>query len=253
MNAPVRVDRGPKSLRPVQVVPGFHSMAEGSVLYRSGRNVVLVTASVDESVPEFMRGQGVGWVTAEYQMHPRSNPVRREKRDGRERPLNGRSKEIERLVGRALRSAVHRDRLGERSVVVDCDVLEADGGTRTACITGGWVALALALDRLKKTRKLTGTLLRDQVAAVSTGYVAEELLLDLCYAEDSVARFDLNVVATGRGEIVELQGTAEGAAMPRSVMDAMVSLALEGISELCKTQRDALSTAGVALDGLLAG
>ncbi|MBN1611409.1 MAG: ribonuclease PH [Polyangiaceae bacterium] len=253
MNAPARVDRGPKALRPVQVVPGFHSMAEGSVLYRSGRNVVLVTASVDESVPEFMRGQGIGWVTAEYQMHPRSNPTRREKRDGRERPLNGRSKEIERLVGRALRSAVRRDRLGERSVVVDCDVLEADGGTRTACITGGWVALALALDRLKRTRKLPGPLLRDQVAAVSAGYVAEELLLDLCYAEDSVARFDLNVVATGRGEIVELQGTAEGAAMPRSSMDAMVTLALEGISELCTAQRDALSTAGVALDGLLAG
>ena len=253
MNAPVRADRGPRALRPVQVVPGFHSMAEGSVLYRSGRNVVLVTASIDESVPEFMRGHGVGWVTAEYQMHPRSNPTRREKRDGRERPLNGRSKEIERLVGRALRSAVRRDRLGERSVVVDCDVLEADGGTRTACITGGWVALALALDRLRKTRKLPGPLLRDQVAAVSAGYVADELLLDLCYTEDSVARFDLNVVATGRGDIVELQGTAEGAAMSRSSMDAMVTLALEGISELCKAQRDALSSAGVALEGLLAG
>ena len=167
--------------------------------------------------------------------------------------MNGRSKEIERLVGRALRSAVRRDRLGERSVVVDCDVLEADGGTRTACITGGWVALALALDRLRKTRKLPGPLLRDQVAAVSAGYVADELLLDLCYTEDSVARFDLNVVATGRGDIVELQGTAEGAAMSRSSMDAMVTLALEGISELCKAQRDALSSAGVALDGLLAG
>jgi ribonuclease PH len=250
MNA--RADRGPKVLRPVQVIPGFHSMAEGSVLYRSGRNVVLVTASIDECVPEFMRGQGIGWVTAEYQMHPRSNPTRREKRDGRERPLNGRSKEIERLVGRALRSAVHRDRLGERSIVVDCDVLEADGGTRTACITGGWVALALALDRLKKTRKLPAPLLRDQVAAVSAGYVGAELLLDLCYAEDSAARFDLNVVATGRREIVELQGTAEGAAMSRASLDEMVTLALEGISELCKTQRDALSTAGVALDALMA-
>jgi ribonuclease PH len=246
MNGSTRVDRGPKALRSVQVIPGFHSMAEGSVLYRSGRNVVLVTASVDESVPEFMRGQGIGWVTAEYQMHPRSNPTRREKRDGRERPLNGRSKEIERLVGRALRSAVYRDRLGERSIVVDCDVLEADGGTRTACITGGW-------DRLRKMRKLPGPLLRDQVAAVSAGYVGDELLLDLCYVEDSAARFDLNVVATGRGEIVELQGTAEGAAMSRSSMDAMVTLALEGIAELCKTQRDALSTAGVGLEALLAG
>lgn len=223
------------------------------MLYRSGRNVVLVTASVDESVPEFMRGQGVGWVTAEYQMHPRSNPTRREKRDGRERPLNGRSKEIERLIGRALRSAVHRDRLGERSVVVDCDVLEADGGTRTACITGGWLALALALDRVRKTRKLSGPLLRDQVAAVSAGYVAGEVLLDLCYAEDSAASFDLNVVATSRGDIVELQGTAEGAAMPRPSADALVTLALEGISELCRIQRDALSTAGVVLDGLLGG
>jgi ribonuclease PH len=246
-----RTERGTTTLRPVEVVPGFHSMAEGSVLYRAGRNAILVTASVDEAVPEFLKGQGAGWVTAEYQMHPRCNPVRRERRDGRERPVGGRAKEIERLIGRALRASVCRDRLGERSIVIDCDVLQADGGTRTSCITGGWLALALAVSHLIERKKLKLPVLRDQLAAVSVGEVGGEVLLDLCYSEDCRAAFDLNVVATAGGQIVELQGTAEAAPMARESVDAMVTLALEGIAELCRVQRKVLAGAGVDLEALL--
>lgn len=234
------------------MVPGFHRLAEGSVLYRAGGTVLLITASVDESVPEFLQGRGSGWITAEYQMHPRANPKRRENRDGRERSLSGRAREIQRLIGRSLRAAIDLDRLGERSVVVDCDVLEADGGTRTAAITGGFVALALAIDKLTSTGKLNAPVLRDQVAAVSVGHVDGEFALDLCYAEDSIARVDLNVVATLRGDIVEIQGTAEGKAVPRSDVDKMVDLALEGISELCRLQRETLNSAGVKLERLIA-
>lgn len=249
---PARTTRGPKDLRKVQMEVGFQRLAEGSVLYRSEGNVILVTASVDESVPEFLNGRGAGWVTAEYQMHPRANPQRREKRDGRERPLGGRAKEIERLVGRSLRAAVKRKRLGERTIVVDCDVLEADGGTRTASITGGWVALALALNGLVARGVLKSPPLVDQIAAVSVGHVSDELRLDLCYAEDSAARVDMNVVATARGGIVELQGTAEGEAIPRASVDAMVDLALEGVRDLCSLQRDILESAGVDLSLVLA-
>jgi ribonuclease PH len=231
----------PRSIRPVEVRPGFHRFAEGSVLYRAGGTCVLVTASIDDSVPDFLKGKGKGWITADYQMHPRANPKRRENRDGRDKPLSGRSREIQRLIGRALRSAVDLERLGERSIVIDADVLEADGGTRTASITGGWIALAMALDKLRLGKKV----LRDQVAAVSVGHVDGMHTLDLCYAEDSTARVDLNVVATARGGIVEIQGTAEGEAVPRSDIDAMVDLALEGITELCKVQNDALASAGV--------
>ncbi len=227
------------------MVPGFHRLSEGSVLYRAGGTVVLVTASVDDSVPEFMRGQGKGWITAEYQMHPRSNPRRRESRDGRDKPLSGRAREIQRLIGRALRAAIDLDRLGERSVVLDCDVLEADGGTRTAAITGGWIALALSLASLKKAGRLTRPVLRDQIAAVSIGLVDDALALDLCYAEDSTARVDLNLVATAKGAIVEIQGTAEGEAVLRKDVDAMVDLGLEGIAELVRVQTQALEDAGV--------
>lgn len=230
---------------------GFHRLAEGSVLYRAEGTVVLATASVDESVPRFLEGKGQGWVTAEYQMHPRCNPVVREARDGRKGQVSGRSKEIERLIGRALRAAIDMDKLGERSIVIDCDVLEADGGTRTASITAGWVALALAMRRLSVLGKLKGPVLRDQVAAVSVGHVSGEMLLDLCYAEDSRARVDLNVVATSDGSIVELQGTAEGEAVPRKQIDAMVDLALLGIEKLCQRQRDVLSEAGVQLSDVM--
>jgi ribonuclease PH len=240
-----RGERDLGAIRPVEMTPGFHALSEGSVLYRAGGTLVLCTASVEDGVPEFMKGQGRGWVTAEYQMHPRANPKRREPRDGRDRPLGGRAREIQRLIGRALRAAVDAERLGERTVTLDCDVLEADGGTRTAAITGGWVALALALGKLAKQRKLERAALRDQVAAVSVGHVNGELALDLCYAEDSAARVDLNVVATARGGIVEIQGTAEGEAVPRSDIDRMVDLALQGIAELVRIQYQVLATAGV--------
>ncbi len=246
-----RTDREPEQIRPVSVELGFQRLAEGSVLYRAGGTVVLVTASIDDSVPEFLRGSGKGWLTAEYQMHPRANPVRRENRDGRDRPLSGRTREIQRLIGRALRSAVDLSRLGERSVVLDCEVLEADGGTRTAAITGGFIALALALDKLRRKGRLEFRVLRDQVAAVSVGHVDGNLLVDLCYAEDSTARVDLNLVATAEGNIVEVQGTAEGEAVPRQDIDQMVDLGLGGIRALCDVQRQALADAGVLLESLL--
>ncbi len=226
-------------------------MAEGSALYRSGKTVVLCTASIDDSVPRWLEGQGRGWVTAEYQMHPRSNPVKRERRDGRERSLSGRTREIERLVGRSLRAAVDLDQLGERSIHVDCDVLEADGGTRTASITGGFIALCLALDRLKRRGALTHPVLCDQVAAVSVGHVDNALALDLCYSEDSNARVDLNLVATAKAHIVEVQGTAEGRAVPRKDIDEMLDLGLSGIEQLAQRQRAALLEQDVQLDGLL--
>jgi ribonuclease PH len=233
------------------MVVGFHRNAEGSVLYRAGGTVVLATASIESGVPEFAKGQGRGWATAEYQMHPRANPSRRENRDGRDRPLSGRSREIQRLIGRALRSSLVLDRLGERTVTVDCDVLEADGGTRTASVTAGWVALALALHRLRQARVIEHAALRDQIAAVSVGHVAGEHRLDLDYAEDSTARVDLNVVATARGGIVEIQGTAEGEAVPRAEVDAMTDLALKGVFELVGRQADVLRTAGVHLGTLM--
>ena len=238
-------------LRPVEVTPGFHRLSEGSALYRSGGTLVLATASIDDSVPEFMAGRGKGWITAEYQMHPRSNPRRREARDGRERPLGGRAREIQRLIGRALRAAVDLDKLGERSIAIDCDVLEADGGTRTASVTAGFIALALALDKLRAAGRLARPVLRDIVAAVSVGHVDDDLSLDLCYAEDSAARVDLNVVATGRGGIVEIQGTAEGEAVARPEIDRMVDLALVGIEKLVAIQTRVLDGAGVELKRLM--
>lgn len=213
--------------------------------------MVLCTASIDASVPEFLEGRGKGWITAEYQMHPRANPKKREKRDGRERSLGGRTREIERLIGRALRAAVDLNAFGERSIHIDCDVLEADGGTRTASVTGGFIALSLAVAKLAADGKLRGPVLRDQIAAVSVGHVGGELLLDLNYKEDSTARVDLNVVATHLGGIVEIQGTAEGEAVPRADVDKMTDLALEGIGQLCEVQRQALSLAGVELEQLL--
>jgi ribonuclease PH len=246
-----RAQRALDAIRSVQMTPGFHRLSEGSVLYRAEGTVVLATASVEGSVPEFLKGKGKGWITAEYQMHPRSNPRRREARDGRERPLGGRTREIQRLIGRSLRAAVGLERLGERTIAIDCDVLEADGGTRTASITGGWVALVLALRSLSDAHVLETPVLRDQVAAVSVGHVGGDYALDLDYAEDSAARVDLNVVATARGEIVEIQGTAEGQAVPRAEVDAMIDLALRGIDQLCERQATVLSGAGVDLAALM--
>jgi ribonuclease PH len=236
--------------RPVEMLLGFHRTSEGSVLYRAGGTVVLVTASIDDGVPDFLRGKGGGWLTAEYQMHPRANRPRRENREGRGKGPSGRTQEIQRLVGRALRSAIDLGRLGERTVTIDCDVLEADGGTRTASITGGFVALALGLAALRTSGRLKGPVLRDMVAAVSVGHTGEGLALDIVYAEDSVARVDLNLVCTGRMSIVEVQGTAEGEAVPREDVDKMINLGLCGATSLMKAQREALVSAGVDLQSL---
>jgi ribonuclease PH len=231
------------------MITGFHRNAEGSVLYKAGSTVVLCTASVDAKVPPFLEGKGKGWVTAEYQMHPRANPDKREARDGRGKAPGGRTQEIQRLVGRALRAAVDLEKLGERQITVDCDVLEADGGTRTASITGGFVALALAL------AKLDARVVREPVAAISVGCLTQgggdALLLDLVYLEDSKARVDLNVVATATGAIVEVQGTAGGEPVPRRHIDAMIDLGLAGVAHLTTQQRAALAKAGVDLDKLL--
>ncbi|WP_394825097.1 ribonuclease PH [Pendulispora albinea] len=241
------------ALRPVEMILGFHRPSEGSVLYRAGGTIVLCTASVDPKVPPFLEGKGKGWVTAEYQMHPRANPPRRENRDGRGKAPSGRTQEIQRLVGRALRAAVLLERLGEVTITIDCDVLEADGGTRTASVTGGFVALALAVAKLRQRGTVTGPVLREPVAATSVGLLkSDELALDLVYTEDSAAEVDLNVVATASGAIIEVQGTAEGAPAPRARIDAMLDLALDGVAELTRLQRTALAGAGVALDSLLA-
>jgi ribonuclease PH len=241
-----RIDgRVPEALRPVEMTVGFHRPSEGSVLYRAGGTVVLCTASVDEKVPPFLEGKNQGWITAEYQMHPRANPKRQE-RDGRGRAPSGRTQEIQRLVGRSLRAAVDMTKLGARTVTIDCDVLEADGGTRTASITGGFVAMALALAKVRVRA------LREAVAATSVGLVdGIGRALDLCYVEDSRAQVDLNVVATASGKIVEVQGTAEGEPVERREIDAMVDLGLAGIADLAKAQREILSRAGVELENLV--
>lgn len=239
------------ALRPVEMVLGFHRMAEGSVLYRAGSTVVLATASIDEKVPPWMEGKGKGWVTAEYQMHPRSNPERRESRDGRGKAPSGRTQEIQRLVGRALRAAVDLTRVGERQIVIDCDILEADGGTRTASVTAGFVALSLAIAKLTKSGKITQPVIREPVAAVSVGALENELALDLVYVEDSRAEVDLNLVATRSGAVIEVQGTAEGAPVPRKDIDRMIDLALVGIGRLTELQTKVLADAGVDLKTLL--
>jgi ribonuclease PH len=244
----IRTDgRQPTQHRPIEAIAGFQRNAEGSVLYRAGKTVVLCTASIDETVPAWMAGRGKGWLTAEYQMHPRSSPQRREPRDGRGKAPSGRTQEIQRLIGRALRAAVNLDALGERTIALDCDVLEADGGTRTASITGGFIALALALGRLTQAGKLGRAVLMDQVAAISVGHLEGGLALDLVYTEDSAARVDLNLVATASGAIVEVQGTAEGEAVPRVELDRMVDLALDGVRSLASVQETVLAGAGVDL------
>ena len=221
------------------------------MLYRAGGTVILCTASVSEGVPKFLAGRGEGWITAEYQMHPRANDARQD-RDGRGKSLASRTQEIQRLIGRSLRSVVDRKLLGERTLTIDCDVLEADGGTRTASVTAGFIALALALAKLRARDRSFVPCLVSSVAAVSAGIVdGQGALLDLAYVEDSNARVDLNVVATDTGELVEVQGTAEGEPVPRAAFDALTTLALEGIAELSLLQRHVLSSDGVELDTLV--
>jgi ribonuclease PH len=240
-------NRALDALRSVEMIPGFHRASEGSVLYRAGGTVVLCTASIDNKVPAFLEGKGKGWLTAEYQMHPRANPPRRESRDGRGKAPSGRTQEIQRLIGRALRAAVLLDKLGERTIAIDCDVLEADGGTRTASITGGFVAVAIALAKIK------AAVIREPMAATSVGMLPSgEIALDLMYLEDSKAEVDLNVVATASGKIIEIQGTAEGAPIDRKHIDTMIDVALLGVSQLCELQKKVLAGAGVDLSSLIA-
>ncbi len=250
--ARTRLDgRALDTFRPVEMTIGFQRFAEGSVLYRAGHTVVLCTASVDAKVPAWMEGKGKGWITAEYQMHPRASRERRESRDGRGKAPSGRTQEIQRLVGRALRAAVDLKKLGERQIAIDCDVLEADGGTRTASITGAFVALAVALSKLAADGRLTERCIREPVAATSVGLLEDELLLDLAYVEDSRAEVDLNMVATRSGQVIEVQGTAEGAPVPRKSILGMMDLALVGIEQLTHIQEKALAGVGIDLGALL--
>lgn len=227
------------ALRPVSMQRNFSLYAEGSCLITCGRTKVLCTATVEEKVPPFLRGTGKGWVTAEYSLLPRSTAVR-VPRDSSKGRVNGRSQEIQRLIGRSLRAAVDLEALGERCITLDCDVLQADGGTRTASITGAFVALADALTFLRSQGAFCELPLKSQIAAVSVGKVGGEILLDLCYAEDSTAEVDFNVVMNSDGQYVEVQGTGEGGVFSRSEMDSMLSLASSGISRLMALQRETL-------------
>ena len=238
--------RSTDALRPLTIETRVQKNPEGSVMISSGVTRILVAASIDESLPPWLRGKGSGWVTAEYAMHPRANPHRQD-RDGRRGKVDGRTTEIQRLIGRALRAAVDMKKLGERQIVIDCDVLDADGGTRTAAITGGFVALAMALDHLRRTGLAAGAL-RAQVAAISAGMVDGKAMLDLAYVEDSKADVDLNVVATGDGALVEVQGTAEGPPVPRAHFDTLIDLSLGAMPALMRAQKTALASIGIDLD-----
>ena len=225
-------------LRPVSFVRGYTQHAEGSVLVAFGGTRVLCTASVEDSIPPFLRGAGQGWVTAEYGMLPRATPSRSPREAARGKQT-GRTQEIQRLIGRALRAVVDLKALGERTITVDCDVLQADGGTRTAAITGGFVALADAVDALLKKRAIAANPLHGQVAAVSVGIYRGVPVLDLDYAEDSNAETDMNVVMNSGGAFVEVQGTAEGHAFRRHELDQLLDLATSGIARLHAAQQSA--------------
>ena len=231
--------RAPDAMRPITLDPGIAKYAEGSCLAKFGDTQVLCTASVEDRVPPFLRNTGKGWVTAEYGMLPRSTATRTDREATRGRQ-SGRTQEIQRLIGRSLRAVIDLTRLGERQIRIDCDVLQADGGTRTAAVTGSYVALHQACQRLVSAGLLTGLPLRDSVAAISCGVVAGSPVLDLDYAEDSQAETDANFVLTGAGGIVEIQATAEGAPFDDSLFAEMMQLARAGIAELTRRQRATL-------------
>jgi len=233
----MRIDqRQPNQLRPLKITKDYLLTAEGSVLIEVGNTQVLCAASIEDSVPHFLRNSGKGWVTAEYSMLPRATATRtpREVSKGR---ASGRTMEIQRLIGRSLRSIVDLNALGERSVILDCDVLQADGGTRTAAITGAYIAMSMALRQLVKFGTLKKSPIRDCVAATSVGIVNGEAMLDLCYQEDSRAEVDMNVVMTGAGQFVELQATAEKTAFGDSHLASLLTLARKGVGELIEVQR----------------
>ena len=233
-------NRGADALRQVSLTPGFSRHAEGSCLVKFGDTHVLVTASLEEKAPPFLKGSGKGWVTAEYGMLPRSTHerMRREAAAGKQ---SGRTQEIQRLVGRSLRAVCDLGALGERQITLDCDVLQADGGTRTASVTGAYVALAQCVKFMEKTGLVKSPILKDHVAAVSCGIVKGEALLDLDYDEDSTAETDANFVLTGKGGLVEIQGTAEGAPFTEEQLGQLLRLARKGITELVELQKQALT------------
>jgi len=233
--------RAPNQLRPVKITPDFIPVAEGSVLIEIGQTRVICTATVDDGVPSFKKGSGHGWVTGEYGMLPRATEQRTAREAARGRQ-SGRTLEIQRLIGRALRAVTDTARLGERTVWVDCDVIQADGGTRTAAITGAFVAMARALERLVAAGILKTVPLVDSIAATSVGLVDETPLLDLCYEEDARAQVDMNVVMTGSGEFVEIQSTAEGRSFDAEELQMLLDLGAGGIRQLTEYQRALLQT-----------
>lgn len=232
--------RSNDQLREVKITRNYNKYAEGSVLIEVGDTKVICTATIEDRVPPFLRGQGTGWITAEYAMLPRATEMRniRESSKGK---VGGRTHEIQRLIGRALRSVVDLKAIGEKTIWIDCDVIQADGGTRTSAITGSFVALVDALKKLQDKEKLTSFPLNDYLAAISVGIVDGEVCLDLCYAEDSSAQVDFNVVMTGNQKLVEVQGTAEGQPFSKDEMTQMMELAEQGINQLIKLQREALT------------
>jgi len=232
--------RAPDELRPVCITPGFLPYAEGSVLIQMGNTRVVCAASLEDRVPPFLRNSGHGWLTAEYAMLPRATQTRTSREIGRGGP-SGRTHEIQRLIGRSLRAIADLKVLGERTITIDCDVLQADGGTRTAAITGAYVAFALASKHLLKSGKIQRSIFTDQVAAISVGIVGSTPLLDLKYDEDSRAEVDMNVVCTGDGRFIELQGTAEREPFSRSQMDELVALASRGIETLIGIQKKVIA------------
>ncbi len=231
--------RALNALRSVSIETGITKHAEGSALIRMGDTHVLCTATIEERVPPFLKNTGLGWVTAEYGMLPRATNTRmkREAKDGQ----SGRTQEIQRLIGRSLRAGIDRAAMGEKQIVVDCDVIQADGGTRCAAITGGWVALRIAVNKLLKAGLCTSDPLVDHVAAVSCGIYGGQPVLDLDYAEDSAAGVDGNFVMTGRGQLIEVQMAAEGSTFSRAEMDALLGLAEEGVTALVAAQRAAVA------------
>ena len=235
-----RVDgRKPEGMRPVRMTRNFSKYAEGSVLIEVGDTHVLCNATVEEKVPPFLRGANKGWVTAEYAMLPRATDVRTNRERGK---VSGRTMEIQRLIGRALRSVVDLEALGERTVLLDCDVIQADGGTRTASITGAFVAMADALYKLVENGQIKKFPIKEFIAATSVGRVKDEMVLDLCYKEDSVAEVDMNIVMTGGGCFVEIQGTGEEATFSRDEVNKLLDLAAVGIQGLIEIQREALGS-----------
>ena len=231
--------RSPTELRPLEIIPNYISSAEGSALIRLGETQVICTASVDDGVPTFQKGSGRGWITSEYAMIPRATSSRtpRESTRGRQ---SGRTMEIQRLIGRSLRAVVDMEALGERTVWIDCDVIRADGGTRTASVTGSLVALGLAIQKLLAQRSLKTNPLKDYLAAISVGIVGEEMLLDLSYAEDSTAEVDMNVVMTGTGRLVETQATAEGSTFSIEDLNKLIELARPAIDHMVEVQKSIL-------------